>query len=83
MTLAQIEETYSRIRLSWPSARTRGELRDDIDELDVLLEALEDKQTRWPIGDLWNQVNDLQGTLRLELAGRPQPRAHAVAALRN
>lgn len=70
MTLLQIKDTYDVVRRSWPSARTKGELRDSIDLLETLLEALEDKQTRRPVGELWDQVNDLQGALRLELAGR-------------
>jgi hypothetical protein len=81
MTLNEIEQRYREIQRSWPAARTRGELRDDIDALDELLEAIEDKQTRWPTGDLWDLVNELQGILRLELAGRhPHPSRVAVHA---
>ena len=81
MTLQQIQRIYDVIQRSWPSARTRGELRDDIDALDELLYALEDKQTRWPVGDLWDRINELQGVLRLELAGRhPHPSSIAQHA---
>jgi hypothetical protein len=70
MTLNEIQQRYDKIQRCWPAARSRGELRDNIDALDELLEAIEDKQSRWPTGDLWDKVNELQGTLRLELAGR-------------
>lgn len=78
MTMTEIRQHYESIQRSWATARTRRELRLQIDTLEELLEALDDDETRSRAGDLWERVNDLQETLRLELAGR-HPHPSAVA----
>jgi hypothetical protein len=70
MTLDEVEAAFKAILNDWEHSTTRGQVRLEIESLETLLGEIETMPSTPLTHILWDQINDLQGIMRLELCGK-------------